>query len=77
MFYLILEIIKMLFQAVYLFFDGLLSAVWECLPTFIELKRTLGNVSPEGLFALFAGAPLFLVSIASWGLKKALEKDKR
>ena len=77
MFNLILEIIKTLFQTVYLFFDGLLNSAWECLPTFIELKKILGNVFPEGLFALCMGVPLFLVGIASWCVKKVLSKDDR
>lgn len=72
-----LEIISTIFQTVYQFFDKILKSILESLPTFIELKQMLGNISLEGVFALCTGVSTILVTIASWGVKKALTKDNR
>ena len=73
----VIEGIGLFFQAFFGMIKGLLEAAWENLPVFLELKKVLGYVSPEGVFAICAGVPLCLVSVTSWGLKKLLTKDNR
>lgn len=70
----ILEIISIIFQTVYQFFDKILKSIWESLPTFMELKQMLGSIPPRGVYAIMAGALFGLLRFVLKGIWKMRKK---
>ena len=61
---LVLEILQILFQTIWSFVLGILSALIEVVPTFLELKNMFGafTITPADIISYCLGIPVALVS---------------
>ena len=64
------EIIKILFVGAWETGKGLLKFLWDCFPTFAEVKQTLGLIPPRGVYAIIAGASFGLLGFILRSIKK-------
>ena len=60
----VIELLKILFQAMWMTFSGIISGVMKCLPELLEIKDILSDLTPTRTEILAAGlgVPVFLVS---------------
>lgn len=74
------DIIKIIAAAILETGKGFFKFLWECLPTFAELKQTLGSIPPGGVYAIIAGASFGLLGFILKSIKKMrkrIEQIKR
>ena len=68
------DIIKIIAVAIWETGKGIFKFLWECLPTFAELKQTLGSIPPRGIYAIIAGALFCLVGFVLKGIWRMRKK---
>jgi hypothetical protein len=66
----IFEILKTIFQAMWLTMNAILTAVWTCLPEIMQLKKLLGYFSPAGIVGLYLGVPTGVITFGIFLFKK-------
>ena len=71
------DIIKIIAVAIWETGKGFFKFLWECLPTFAEVKQTLGSIPPRGIYAIIASGAFFLVSLVLWGIKKMIKGNNK
>ena len=64
------EIIGVMLQTMWAFLSGIATALWENLPTILEIKKVLGYFSPAGIVALSLGVPTIVITVAVFIIKK-------
>lgn len=69
----IIEILKIIFQAMWVTFSGIISALIDVLPTFFEIKELLSNLTPTttDIIAYYLGIPAALISAIVFTIKIA------
>ncbi len=65
-----IEIITVLWQAFWGILKAFGTAIWDNLPTILEIKKMMGYFTPAGIVALYLGVPLFVVSLALFIIKR-------
>lgn len=65
-----IEIITVLWQAFWGILKAFGTAIWDNLPTILEIKKMMGYFTPAGIVALYLGVPLFVVSLALFIVKR-------
>ncbi len=73
------DIIKIITVAIWETGKGFFKFLWECLPTFAELKQTLGSIPPRGVYAIIAGASFGLLRFVLkciWRMRKKKATSK-
>ena len=68
----VFELITIIFQTIWLTLNGMLTAVWNCLPDIIQLNKLLGYFTPAGIVGLYLGVPTVVTTIAVFLFKKAV-----
>lgn len=64
------EIVGVIFQTMWAFFSGIATALWENLPTILEIKKVLGYFSPVEMVALSLGVPTIVITATVFIIKK-------
>lgn len=66
----LIEIITVLWQAVWGILKAFGTAIWENLPAILEIKKIVGYFTPAGMIALCLGVPTIAISIVIFIAKK-------
>ena len=68
-----IELLKILFQAMWMTFSGIISGVMKCLPELLEIKDILSDLAltRREIIAAGLGVPVILVSATIFLIKLA------
>ena len=67
-----IEIITVLWQAVWGMLKTFGTAIWDNLPAILEIKKVMGYFTSAGMIALCLGVPTIVISIVVFIAKKLL-----
>ena len=72
------ELLKILFQAMWMTFSGIISGVMECLPELLEVKDIFSALTPTRteIVAAGFGVPAFLVSAIIFLFKLSKRRNR-
>ena len=69
-----IEIITVLWQAIWGVLKGFGTAIWENLPAILEIKKVMGYFTPAGMVALYLGVPTIVVTLVIFVCKKVIKR---
>ena len=68
-----IEVMTVFWQAFWSFLSVIGSTIWENFPMLLEIKKSMGYFTPEGMVALYLGVPTIIVTATIWLIKKAVK----
>ena len=69
-----IEIITVLWQAFWEILKAFGTAIWDNLPTILEIKKVLGYFTPAGIVAVYLGVPTIVVTLVFFVCKKVIKR---
>lgn len=68
-----IEIITVLWQAIWGTLKAFGTAIWDNLPAILEIKKVMGYFTPAGMIALYLGVPTIVISILVLAVRKIIK----
>ena len=69
-----IEIITVLWQALWGMLKAFGMAIWDNLPAILEIKKVMEYFTPAGMVALYLGVPTVVVSLVIFVCKKVIKR---
>lgn len=70
-----IEIITVLWQAIWGVLKGFGAAIWDNLPAILEIKKVMGYYTPAGMVALYLGVPTIVISALFFLIRRVVKRE--